>query len=46
VFLDGEYVGHWLANHLAREANRPSAGGTNFDPSLGIAWPGAVQGGP
>ena len=45
VYLDGEYVGHWLSNHLAREANRPSAGGTSFDPNLGIAWPGAVQGG-
>ncbi len=45
VFLDGERVGHWLANHLAREANRPSAGGTGFDPNLGITWPGAAQGG-
>ena len=45
VFLDGERVGHWLANHLARESNRPSAGGTSFDPSLGITWPGALQGG-
>lgn len=45
VFLDGERVGHWLASHLAREANRPSYGGADFDPSLSIAWPGASQGG-
>jgi len=45
VYLDGERLGHWVSNHLAREANRPSYGGTGFDPSLSIAWPGAAQGG-
>jgi len=45
VYLDGERLGHWVSNHLTREANRPSYGGTGFDPSLSIAWPGAAQGG-
>ncbi len=45
VYLDGERLGHWVASHLAREANRPSFGPTGFDPTLSIAWPGASQGG-
>jgi hypothetical protein len=45
VYLDGERMGHWVANHLSREANRPSYGPSGFDPSLSIAWPGAGQGG-
>jgi hypothetical protein len=45
VFLDGMRVGTWLADHLAREAGRPQAGGTAFDPRLTPAWPGTLQGG-
>ena len=44
VFFDGERVGHWMARELGREAGRPSAGGTAFDPSMGPLWPGALQG--
>ncbi len=39
VFLDGTRVGHWLADHLAREASRPPAGATPFDPKMTAAWP-------
>ena len=45
VFLDGERLGHWIANHLARPTNRPGFGNSNFDPSLSLSWPGAAQGG-
>ncbi len=44
VFLDGHHVGHWLADHLAQEASRPSAATTGFDPRLTPAYPGALQG--
>ncbi len=44
VFLDGTRVGSWIADHLAREAGRPQAGGTAFDPRLSPAWPGTLQG--
>jgi hypothetical protein len=43
VFLDGARLGTWLASHLSREASRPPAGTTGFDPRLGIAWPGTQQ---
>ncbi len=43
IYLDGERLGHWLANHLAHAAEAPPSGGTAFDPRLGIAWP--TQGG-
>jgi hypothetical protein len=45
VFLDGTRLGHWLASTLAREAGRPPAGGSSFDPRLGISWPGQRQNG-
>ena len=45
VFLDGTRMGTWLADHLAREAGRPQAGGTGFDSRLTAAWPGTLQGG-
>lgn len=45
VFLDGTRMGTWVADHLAREVNRPQAGGTGFDPRLTPAWPGTLQGG-
>jgi len=44
VFLDGARVGRWMADTLTREAARPSAGSTPFDPRMGPSWPGAQQG--
>lgn len=41
VFLDGERVGQWLGELLAREASRPLSGATGFDPRLSPSWPGA-----
>lgn len=45
VFLDGVRMGHWVSEHLAREAGRPQRGGTAFDPRLSARWPGSLQGG-
>ena len=45
VYLDGRLLGHWVSEHLAREAGRPMAGGVGFDGRMGPAWPGALQGG-
>ena len=39
VFLDGTRVGHWLSDHLAREASRPPSGATAFDPRMTATWP-------
>jgi hypothetical protein len=44
VFLDGARVGRWMSDRLAREADRPQAGMTGFDPRLGPAWPGSLHG--
>jgi hypothetical protein len=41
VVLDGERVGRWFTNHLAREASRPPSGYSGFDPRMGMIWPGA-----
>ena len=38
VQLDGRLVGHWLSESMAREAGRPGAGTTFFDPRQGPAW--------
>ena len=38
VQLDGRLVGHWLSEGMAREAGRPGAGTTFFDPRQGPAW--------
>ncbi len=39
VYLDGIRMGRWIADHLARAAERPQGGSTGFDgrmsPSLG-----------
>ena len=32
LMLDGSPLGRWIIDHLSREADRPSAGGTAFDP--------------
>jgi hypothetical protein len=40
VYLDGTRLGRWMVDHLAREAGRPPAGTTNFDPRLSVTWPG------
>jgi hypothetical protein len=44
MVVDGTRLDRWLADHLAREAGRPQAGGTGFDPRLTPAWPGTLQG--
>ncbi len=44
VYLDGARVGRWMSDRLAREADRPQAGVTGFDPRLGPAWPGSLHG--
>lgn len=38
VTLDGRLVGQWLSERMAREASRPGAGATFFDPRQGPAW--------
>ncbi len=38
VVLDGRLVGHWLADRMGREAARPGAGTTGFDPRQSPAW--------
>ncbi len=44
VILDGTRVGRWFSDRLAKEAGRAPAGSTAYDPRMGIAWPGALQG--
>jgi len=41
IMLDGQLVGHWMSDRLAREAHRAPSGPTGFDPKLGFVWPGA-----
>ena len=38
VMLDGHLVGHWLAERMGRDAARPSAGMTQFNPRQAAAW--------
>ena len=38
VVLDGRMVGQWLSERMARDAARPSAGPTFFDPRQAPAW--------
>ena len=38
VMLDGQLVGHWLAEILAKEASRPPNGTSFFDPRQTPAW--------
>ena len=38
VLLDGRLVGEWLIDRMARDAGRPGAGTTSFDPRQGAAW--------
>jgi len=38
VMLDGRLVGHWLADRMGRDAGRPPAGTTHFDPRQAPAW--------
>ena len=35
LLLDGSLLGRWVIDHLSREADRPPAGGTAFDPRQG-----------
>ena len=44
VFLMGTRVGSLDRRPSSREAGRPQAGGTAFDPRLSPAWPGTLQG--
>jgi hypothetical protein len=43
VYLDGMRVGRWMSDTLAREATRPPAGSTFFDPRLTPSYSGAQQ---
>ena len=38
--LDGQRVGSWLGDLLARDAARPAAGPNFVDPRLGLSWAG------
>ena len=38
VVLDGRLVGQWLADRMGRDAARPNAGTTGFDPRQSPAW--------
>ena len=38
VMLDGRLVGQWLSERMARDAARPGAGATFFDPRQSPAW--------
>lgn len=38
VLLDGRLVGEWLMDRMARDAGRPGAGMTGFDPRQAPAW--------
>lgn len=38
VMLDGRLVGQWLTDRMARDAGRPGAGTTFFDPRQAPAW--------
>jgi len=38
VMLDGHLVGYWLSEQMARQASRPAAGTTFFDPRQTPAW--------
>ena len=38
VLLDGRLVGEWLMDRMARDAGRPGAGTTSFDPGQAAAW--------
>jgi hypothetical protein len=44
VYLDGVRVGRWLEDLLDRNAGRPAAGPSFFDPRLSPSWPGASAG--
>ena len=36
--MDGRLVGHWVSESMARDAGRPGAGATFFDPRQSPAW--------
>ena len=38
IVLDGHVVGQWISDRMARDAARPGAGTTGFDPRQGPAW--------
>ena len=38
VLLDGQLVGQWLWDRMARDAERPPAGLTGFDVRRAPAW--------
>lgn len=38
IMLDGHAVGTWMASRMARDAGRPGAGTTSFDPRQAPAW--------
>ena len=44
IVLDGFSLGRWMLDHFAREASRPGAGTTSFDPRITASYPGASIG--
>lgn len=44
LLLEGFELGRWLTDRLNRDAARPPAGATGFDPRLSPAWPGPAIG--
>lgn len=44
IIMEGYELGRWMTDRLTREASRPPAGATGFDPRLSPAWPGAASG--
>ena len=42
--VDGALLGRFIAEQLGREAGRPPAGMTGFDPLVSPAWMSAYQG--
>ena len=44
VYLDGNRVGRWIGNQLARAVNRPAANGSHFDARQSPSWAGTSVG--
>ena len=44
IVMEGYELGRWMTDRLTRDATRPPASATGFDPRLSPAWPGAGSG--
>lgn len=42
IYLDGARMGRWIADRLARDAERPQRGGTGFDGRMSPSWGGTL----